>query len=249
MERGSLILIVTVIICGMLLVFGYAIISLAARRAKEPHAMDFSQVEAKYQRFKVQFEAGALTEEEFKAQLEELMIQDGEGKWWIIGYETGQWYYHDGEKWVQAEPPKPTLAAPPTPAAEVPSAPRLFQEEGFLLHFLPTLVAAGIVELLGFLGLGFFSGFAYRLPFLLGAVVTFGLWVVLRQKVIHRWLMILILAASWMLIGMMEYLLYGYRWGDLMFMFVFNASVIFALSYGLSFIVTMLLRARPASKQ
>ncbi|MFQ5814551.1 MAG: hypothetical protein ACE5I2_15335 [Anaerolineae bacterium] len=79
--------------------------------------MDFSQkvrkVEAEYQKLKGQVKAGALTREEAEAQLKDLMIQDEEGKWWIIGYETGQWYYHDREKWVQAEPPR-APAPPPT---------------------------------------------------------------------------------------------------------------------------------------
>ena len=68
--------------------------------------MDFVQVESKYKELKGEYDAGAITEAEFKAQLEELMIEDEEGQWWIIGYETGQWYYHDGEKWVQSEPPR-----------------------------------------------------------------------------------------------------------------------------------------------
>jgi len=67
--------------------------------------MDFSQVEAEFERLKAQFEAGAFTEAEFKARLEDLMIQDEQGRWWMIGSETGQWYYHDGQKWVQSEPP------------------------------------------------------------------------------------------------------------------------------------------------
>jgi len=67
--------------------------------------MDFAQVESKYKELKREYDAGAITEEEFKAQLEELMIEDEEGRWWIIGYETGTWHYHDGEKWVQSEPP------------------------------------------------------------------------------------------------------------------------------------------------
>jgi hypothetical protein len=70
--------------------------------------MDFSQVEAEFQRLKGQFEAGALTETEFKAQLKDLMAQDEQGRWWMIGYETGQWYYNDGEKWVRSEPPQVT---------------------------------------------------------------------------------------------------------------------------------------------
>jgi hypothetical protein len=38
--------------------------------------MDFARVEAEFGRLKAQFESGALTEEAFKAQLEELMIED-----------------------------------------------------------------------------------------------------------------------------------------------------------------------------
>jgi hypothetical protein len=67
--------------------------------------MDFSQVEGEFERLKAQFEAGAFTEAEFKARLEDLMIQDEQDRWWMIGFETGQWYYHDGQKWVQSEPP------------------------------------------------------------------------------------------------------------------------------------------------
>jgi len=81
--------------------------------------MDFSQVAAEFQRLKAQFEAGALSEAEFKARLEELMLQDEQGRWWMIGYETGQWYYHDGQQWVRSEPPvaEPRPAPPEQPAA------------------------------------------------------------------------------------------------------------------------------------
>ena len=82
--------------------------------------MDFARVEAEYRRLKAQVERGALTEAEFRAQLEELMIEDEQGRWWIVGYETGQWYVHDGEKWVQQEPPR----AAPGPAAARPSYPQ-----------------------------------------------------------------------------------------------------------------------------
>ncbi len=66
--------------------------------------MDFKQTENTFKELKAQFESGKLTEAEFKSQLEELMIQDVDGNWWIIGYETELWYRHDGEKWVQSEP-------------------------------------------------------------------------------------------------------------------------------------------------
>ncbi len=67
--------------------------------------MDFSQVAAEFRTLKAQYDAGALSEADFKARLQELMLQDEQGRWWMIGYETGQWYVHDGEKWVQSEPP------------------------------------------------------------------------------------------------------------------------------------------------
>jgi hypothetical protein len=46
--------------------------------------MDFAPVEAEFGRLKAQFDRGALTEAEFKAQPEELMIEDKQGRWWII---------------------------------------------------------------------------------------------------------------------------------------------------------------------
>lgn len=78
--------------------------------------MEFAKVEAKFKELKRKYDAGLITEEEFKAKLEELMIEDEEGKWWIIGYETGQWYYHDGERWVRSEPPR--VARPPMPGIQ-----------------------------------------------------------------------------------------------------------------------------------
>ena len=82
-------------------------------RTEAQPTMDFARLEAEYGRLKAQFERGALTEADFKAQLEELMIEDEQGRWWILGYETGQWYVHDGEQWVQQEPPRATPSAPP----------------------------------------------------------------------------------------------------------------------------------------
>lgn len=67
--------------------------------------MDFASVEQEFVDLKARFESGSLTEADVKAQLEDLMIADEQGRWWIIGFETGEWYVHDGEKWVQQEPP------------------------------------------------------------------------------------------------------------------------------------------------
>jgi len=67
--------------------------------------MDFQQAGRKFKQLKAQFKAGKITESEFKARLEDLMVQDETGTWWMIGYETEKWYRNDGEEWVQADPP------------------------------------------------------------------------------------------------------------------------------------------------
>lgn len=84
--------------------------------------MNFNQVEAEYDRLKGQFEAGTLTEEQFKSQLQDLMLQDDAGEWWVIGYETGQWYRHDGTGWVRADPPGHIEADMPPPPATHPES-------------------------------------------------------------------------------------------------------------------------------
>lgn len=50
--------------------------------------MNFQQAKTRFKKLKAQFEAGDLTEIEFKTQLEELMVQDEGGSWSMIGYET-----------------------------------------------------------------------------------------------------------------------------------------------------------------
>ena len=83
--------------------------------------MDFKDVEEKYKQLKSQFDAGQISEQVYKDRLSELMIQDEQGRWWMIGYESGKWYYHDDTNWVPAEPPISVgKAAPPekTPAPE-----------------------------------------------------------------------------------------------------------------------------------
>jgi hypothetical protein len=77
--------------------------------------MDFATVEEKFRTLKLQFLTGALDEASFKAQLEQLMVQDEGGRWWMIGYETGHWYVHDGAAWERADPPR---MAPSRPVKE-----------------------------------------------------------------------------------------------------------------------------------
>jgi MFS family permease len=147
--------------------------------------MDFSQAEAEYGKLKAQLESGALTEQEFGAQLEGLMIEDDQGQWWTIGAETGQWYWHDGEQWVARDPPRPEPVPLPTPEA-TPTR----MGEGWAILLMAVGWAIG-----GFIG-GLFAGFLGSLiGYAIGGVST-GL-VLRRTQAFIQWKQVLIVVIGW----------------------------------------------------
>jgi hypothetical protein len=84
--------------------------------------MNFQEAENEYKKLKAQLDAGALTEEQFEARLQAVMVQDQQGRWWTIGGATGQWYVHDGVNWVIGEPSAPTTPPPGRPGGAGPEA-------------------------------------------------------------------------------------------------------------------------------
>lgn len=66
--------------------------------------MDFAEVERRYAVLKRQYDAEALTGEEFDRQLHGMMVQDGTGRWWVKLRGEGEWGYHDGATWVKGVP-------------------------------------------------------------------------------------------------------------------------------------------------
>ena len=89
--------------------------------------MNFAEVEREVAKLRQDLAAGRLTEEQFKARLRGMMVEDEAGNWWMVGYETGEWYRHHGTDWVRADPPgrvTPEPTPPPvSPPAHVPSRP------------------------------------------------------------------------------------------------------------------------------
>jgi tetratricopeptide (TPR) repeat protein len=67
--------------------------------------VDFQEADRRYAEIKRHQETGGLTQEEFDKQLEALMVQDEEGRWWAKSRTTGDWHYHDGTTWVKGKPP------------------------------------------------------------------------------------------------------------------------------------------------
>ncbi len=100
------------------LILGIVVIVGALARRKTGGAISdpreaFARTESAFRQLKGQFDAGKLTEAEFKARLADLMLQDSQGHWWMIGYETGKWYINDDDRWTQAKPPRTARTASP----------------------------------------------------------------------------------------------------------------------------------------
>ncbi len=66
--------------------------------------MDIEATEAAYVDLRRAFEYGQMNALSYQAAIDELCVQDDYGRYWMIGAETGEWYYHDGCEWIQADP-------------------------------------------------------------------------------------------------------------------------------------------------
>ena len=68
------------------------------------------EIERRLYLLREKYNAGAISAEQFETEVEKLHFRDQRGVSWMIGAQSGQWYYHDGKQWVQAEPPRPQSA-------------------------------------------------------------------------------------------------------------------------------------------
>ncbi len=65
----------------------------------------FKEVEEKFGRLKLEFSEKQISQREFVDSLKDLRVKDGEGRFWMIGAQTGKWYFYDGNEWIPAQPP------------------------------------------------------------------------------------------------------------------------------------------------
>jgi uncharacterized RDD family membrane protein YckC len=94
---------------------------------------DFQHTEDAFFQLKGQLATGRLTPEQFTTALNELVVRDAQGRYWMMGSETGSWYRFDGAQWLPDDPSEaaPTASLPalrpaapvasPSPAAGVPA--------------------------------------------------------------------------------------------------------------------------------
>lgn len=64
----------------------------------------FRETEAQYNELKERHQRGELNAQEVKAELKRLMLQDEDGKYWMLGGKSGKWYVHDGNQWQESDP-------------------------------------------------------------------------------------------------------------------------------------------------
>ncbi len=65
----------------------------------------FKKIEQEYSELKEKFWQGRISRQEFIEELRKLPLKDQQGKFWMVGAKSGQWYYYDGKNWIQSKPP------------------------------------------------------------------------------------------------------------------------------------------------
>jgi hypothetical protein len=74
-------------------------------REGEIMANPFQEVVETFSGLKAKFQAGEISRQQFIDEMKKLRLKDDQGRYWMIGAQTGKWYFFDGTDWVQAEPP------------------------------------------------------------------------------------------------------------------------------------------------
>ncbi len=111
----------------------------------------FEKTEAEYFRLKGQLAAGRMSQQQFDAALKRLVFQDVQGRYWMLGADSGKWYVHDGQTWVMAHPqPSTSSAAAPFAAPIAQTESRGSRKRPFLATgCIGFLCLVGIVGLIG----------------------------------------------------------------------------------------------------
>jgi hypothetical protein len=65
----------------------------------------FKNIEQAFNDLKKKFQAGEISRQEFVEEMKKLRLKDEQGRFWMIGAQSGKWYFFDGKDWVQSEPP------------------------------------------------------------------------------------------------------------------------------------------------
>ena len=65
----------------------------------------FRETEDAFALLREKFNNRRISQREFVDSLKQLRIKDAEGRFWVIGAQSGKWYAFEGGEWVEAKPP------------------------------------------------------------------------------------------------------------------------------------------------
>ncbi|MGZ5497882.1 MAG: hypothetical protein ACXWHI_04100 [Candidatus Aminicenantales bacterium] len=68
-------------------------------------ADQFRDAEATFSLLREKFKAKKISPQEFATSLKQLRIKDEEGRFWVIGAQSGKWYAFENGEWFEAKPP------------------------------------------------------------------------------------------------------------------------------------------------
>jgi hypothetical protein len=73
-------------------------------RSKPVYPDAFDRVEEETALLRHQFTSGKISQDEYHGHLLDMVIEDTEGTWWLVGTKSGAWYRYDGSTWIRATP-------------------------------------------------------------------------------------------------------------------------------------------------
>ena len=65
----------------------------------------FKETERAFQSLRGQFRGKEISRREFIDRLKKLRLRDSQGRFWMIGAQSGKWYFFDGSDWIPSDPP------------------------------------------------------------------------------------------------------------------------------------------------
>ena len=68
-------------------------------------ADQFREAEATFTLLRDKFKDKKISQQEFSDSLKQLRIKDDEGRFWVIGAQSGKWYAFENGEWIEAKPP------------------------------------------------------------------------------------------------------------------------------------------------
>lgn len=91
----------------------------------------FAEAVRRFAPLRARYQAGELDDAAYDVELQKLVVEDDTGGYWMLGADSGAWYWYDGEQWVRRDPPlaaasveRPQAGPVPLPAVAPPTPAR-----------------------------------------------------------------------------------------------------------------------------